>query len=84
MSRLKRKNRNDIILKTGPITNLLDNAIKMLWLINDEEFNFIVDETNDNDQQIRLLTYYGEITFSEKKKALKIVDDLLKKYYNQK
>ena len=53
MSRLLRKKRTDIELKsTGGITDLFDNAIKESWYINDAEYNYICETATDAELNV--------------------------------
>ncbi len=52
MTRLERKNRTDIIFKgCGGITDALDDALKELWRVNDDEFNYIAETASDEELQ---------------------------------
>ena len=43
MSRISRKNRTDLGLKSsGGVFDLFDNVIKEVWRVNDEESDFII------------------------------------------
>lgn len=80
MSRLVRKNRTDIIYQNrGGILDAFDDALKGTWYINDSEYDYIAE--NATDEELDMIV--GCETFSEKKKALIVVDSLLTKYYNK-
>lgn len=76
MTRFERKNRTDISYKlTGPVFDALDNFIKEIWRINDEEYDFICDNISDND--IKLFMLYDDITMSDRKYILNKVNEIL-------
>lgn len=74
MSRLDRKNRTSQqldILNKGGLLDLLDNEIKQLYRINDQEYDAICADITDEDMDI-LFNFDGEeeITFSGARKIL--------------
>ncbi len=79
MTRLERKNREDIDYKgCGGITDAFDDAIKEQWRINDKELDWIAEHASDEELDIMLgnfITY----SFSEKKKALNVSNNLIEK-----
>ena len=80
MSRFGRKNREDIEFKgCGGIADALDDMIKQDWYINDEEYDYICKSATDEELEIFVLP--SEPTFSDKRKALNVVDELLSKLY---
>ncbi len=80
MTRLERKNRTDIIYKgCGGITDALDDALKELYRINDEEYDYIAEYATDLELQ-KILPEFRN--FSEKKEAIRITNRLLL-YYNK-
>ena len=81
MSRLDRKKRDDIVYKgCGGITDILDDAIKEGWRINDDELDYIAEFASDDELDIILNEKVRNI--SENKIALKTMDELLKKMYD--
>lgn len=75
MSRLKRKNRTDIEFKgCSGITDMMDDAVKQSWRINDEEFDFICDL---EDKYGDALVPNPEPTISELKNSLRLIDEAL-------
>lgn len=82
MSRLARKNRTDIIIKSsGGMFDLVDNAIKEVWRINDEEYDYIIDNTTDSELALFILE---TPTVSEVKETLQLIDIKLKDLYDNK
>ena len=80
MSREQRKNRKDIVFKgCGGLTDAFDDAIKQAWYINDDEYDYI--SYNATDEELDLFLG-GNFSFSDKKKALMIVDRLINEMYN--
>lgn len=90
MSRLSRKNRTNSecgIKNKGGITDLIDNAIKSAWRINDKEYDFLLERMTDEQ-----MTYFLDmmdsksLSFSERRNFLIMVDKLLDKseYRNEK
>jgi hypothetical protein len=77
MTRLERKNRTDILYSGGDITNAFDNVIKENWRINDDEYDYIAE--NASDEVINHLIA-EDMTFSEKRKALTLINKLLEEY----
>lgn len=47
MTRFERKNRTDIKYKGGGFFDVLDNAIKQVWRITDEEYDYICDQEGE-------------------------------------
>lgn len=81
MSRLSRKNRTNSelgIKNKGAITDLIDNAIKSTWRINDKEYDFLLDRMTDEEMHNFIDIVQSESsTFSEKKKMIILVERLL-------
>lgn len=79
MSRLSRKNREDILLvnKCG-ITDLFDNHFKTAWRISDLEYNHICEFASDDELEMLIRE---DLTISEAKHALEIVDKYIIEYY---
>ena len=83
ISRCKRKFRDKKELKLvnkGGITDLFDNVIKESFRITDDEYDYIVE--NVSDDEIGYLVS-EEMTFSEKRECLKIIEKYLTKFYNE-
>ena len=50
MTRFERKNRTDINYKgCGGITDALDDMIKQLWRINDDEYDYLCETLTDEE-----------------------------------
>ena len=78
MSRSKRKLRTDINFKNrGGLYDAFDNAVKGAWYINDAEYDYICESSTEEELDLFL---GGDGTFSDMKRALKIVDNLLERY----
>lgn len=78
-SRLKRKNRIDIIFKNcGGLNDAIDDFLKQLYRINDEEYDYIAEYATDAELQ-KILPEFK--SFSEKKEAIIITNRLLTYYY---
>ena len=83
MRRFKRRNRTDIKFETpNGICQIIDNMIKETWRINDEEYNYILDEIGKDEEKLELFCLQEEMSFSDIKQAIIMVDDLLDKRYN--
>jgi len=79
MSRQGRKNRTDIIIKGfGGVTDAFDDAIKAAWWINDDEYDYISEFATCEELDL----FLGGKCFSDKKKAILVVDKLLIEMYN--
>jgi len=79
MGRQERKNRTDIVFKgCGGLTDAFDDAIKRCWWINDDEYDYIGEHATDDELNLFL---GGNGKFSELKKALVVVDNLLERMY---
>lgn len=86
MSRLLRKSRTDIKYSIVPnkrlsIFDAVDDAIKSLWRINDEEYDYICE--NLNEENLKFFLLEEKTSISDIKIGLTLVDDFLEKYYNQ-
>ena len=80
MSRTQRKLRTDIVFKgCGGLTDAFDYAIKSAWYINDEEYDYICEKATDEELDLFL---GGDGGFSNMKKALATVDNLIDEMYN--
>ena len=78
MSRINRKDRTDIIIKSkGGIFDLIDNTIKEIWRINDDEYDFIISEISDSELSLLI---NETPTISEAKKTLTFIDKKLLLY----
>lgn len=77
MSRLSRKNRTNKdcgIKNKGGITDLIDNAMKSAWRINDREYDFLLERMTDSEISLFLTE---TPTFTEKRKMVNLVERLL-------
>lgn len=80
MSRSKRKLRADINFKgCGGLYDAFDDAVKQAWYINDAEYDYICEFSTEEELDLFL---GGDGTFSDMKKALRLVDNLLEEYEN--
>lgn len=80
IKRLERRNitYSEIGYKSqGSVFDLLDNSLKTVARINDEQYDFIVENANDDDE-LDLLAKY-EFTFAEKRQFI----IMLEKYLTQ-
>lgn len=80
MSRLSRKNRTEEdlgIKSSGGIFDLFDNEVKGVFRITDEEYDFIAEHIKDEEKDI---IFKDNLTFSEKRQCLIIVDKYLKEF----
>lgn len=83
MTRLSRKNREDIIFKgRGGITDVFDDAIKQQWRINDEELNWFCE--NATDEEIGYIVIDAPTTYEEMRKAITCVNSLLIRFNKEK
>lgn len=79
VTRLERRGRTDIDIKSsGSGMDLFDNQIKLLWRINDNEYDYLaryeqIGDYIDNMESV-----------STKRRALNTVNRLLEKYYDDK
>ncbi len=83
MERLKRKNRTleDLgIVSNGGMADLIDNAVKEIYRINDKEYDYIAENTTDEDLGILMETDLAgkELTFSHKREVIRVLDKYLK------
>jgi hypothetical protein len=78
MTRFERKNRTDISYKgCGGITDALDDMIKQLWRINDDEYDYLCDNLTDEE----LCTIIPEFkSISQIKEAINITNKYLSNY----
>jgi hypothetical protein len=86
MTRFERKLRKDINYKTNRPGNLsmfdlMDDALKSVWRINDEEYDFIAENIKDDD--IKYFTLTGVDKISDYKIAITIVNQLVYRYVNR-
>ena len=86
VTRFERKFREDINFKTNKVGNigmfdLIDDALKSVWRINDEEYDFIAENIKDDD--IKYFTLIGIDKISDYKIAITIVNQLVYRYVNR-
>jgi len=87
MTRLSRKKRTDIKLslnqksKNG-LTDLMDDAMKSIWRINDDEYDYLCENLSDDD--LYLFTLPDKITLSELKTIIGKVNQLVFYFQNKK
>ena len=78
MTRFERKNRTDINYKgCGGINDALDDMIKQLWRINDDEYDYLCENLTDDE----LCTIIPEFkSISQIKDAINITNKYLSNY----
>lgn len=81
VSRCKRKFRpyEDLKIKSsGGMLDLFDNAIKEVYRVTDDEYDYLAENLSDGE-----LSYFvaEELSFNEKKECLRIVQNHLSNYY---
>ncbi len=75
MSRFSRKNREDIVFKgSGGLDDVIDDFLKELWRVDDNEYNYISEFATDEELTIILPEFKN---FGEKREAIKIVNRLV-------
>jgi hypothetical protein len=80
MSRLARKNRTyeDInLVGSGSVHDAFDNAIKEIYRITDDEYDYIAEKMTEEESQIFVTM---EPTYAQKRKLIEIFN----KYINEK
>ncbi len=78
MTRFERKNRTDINYKgCGGITDALDDMIKQLWRINDDEYDYLCDNLTDEELCIIIPEFKN---ISQIKEAINITNKYLSNY----
>lgn len=79
MTRFERKKRTDIhYMGRGGLGDIFDDAIKGTWYITDEEYDFILEQSSD--EQLDLILPNEKTTISELKEGVKYVNDMLVKF----
>jgi hypothetical protein len=79
ISRLNRRNRQDIIFKSsGGMLDDFDNAIKAIYRINDAEYDYMAEKMSDSELD---LFSKDEFNYSEKRKILVLLETYMKKYH---
>lgn len=81
VSRCKRKFRpyEDLKIKSsGGMFDLFDNAIKEVYRITDDEYDYLAENLTDGE-----MSYFvsEKLSFGEKKECLRIVQNHLSNYY---
>ncbi len=78
MTRFERKNRTDINYKgCGGITDALDDMIKQLWRINDDEYDYLCENLTDDELGIIIPEFKN---ISQIKEAINITNKYLSNY----
>ena len=78
MSRFSRKNRTDIqYLGCGGITDAFDDMMKQMHRINDDEYDYIIQSSTDEELNGFLPDFN---TISEKRKTINFVNRKLEEY----
>lgn len=83
-SRAKRRNRTceDLGIKNeGGMLDLVDNAVKESFRINDDEYDFLAKNITKKESEIILSQ---NLSFTQKRECLLIVEKHLTNYYNLK
>jgi len=82
MTRLERKNRTDIetFKGRGGINDVIDDFMKGLWRINDDEYDYIAEFATDDELQILLPELKS---FNDKRKAINVVNKLIIEFRNK-
>lgn len=83
-ARLKRRNRTwgDVGYKTsGGMLDLFDNAIKDIFRVNDAEYDFICENTTE--EELTLIANEHP-TYAEKRQLLTLMDRLMNQYEESK
>lgn len=79
ITRLQRRNRTDIHFKEhGVITDLFDNAMKEVWRINDDEYDYLCEHTSDLNCPLFL---DEKMSISQLKSKIKEVNSIIEEYY---
>lgn len=82
MSRLDRRNRKDVEFKNkGGLFDLFDNGFKETFRVNDNEYDYIIE--NATDEELGLLLSGDEIPFTKRKQLLIMIDKYLKQLNNE-
>jgi hypothetical protein len=86
MQRLKRKGRTgrDLgILSKGGMLDLIDNAMKEAYRINDAELDFICEVASDAELDALIVDINNlPVTFAQKRQIVEVLNNLLNKYDN--
>ena len=80
LSRSSRRNRtcSELGIKSkGGMTDLFDNAIKEVYRINDDEYDYLAEKLTDEEMNLFLSE---KLIFSEKKQLLSILEQHLSNY----
>lgn len=82
ISHISRKNREDIVIKQkGGMNDLFDNEIKMIYRIDDEQYDYLCEKMTEDEIDL----FIGDsISFTEKRKLLSLLSLHLTNYYNEK
>jgi len=81
MDRFSRKNRKDInYLSAGGFFDAIDNGVKEIWRINDEELDYICENATDDEMFYFIVD--EKSTISDIKKGIQIVNNLLDRKNN--
>ena len=82
MTRFSRKKRDDILIKgKGTIFDALDDAIKGIWRINDDEYDYICEQEKEIIDALLYPIDNEDITISGLKNSIKIINKVIQKYY---
>ena len=83
MTRFSRKKRDDILIKgKGTIFDALDDAIKGIWRINDDEYDYICEQEKEIiDALLYPIDNDENTTISGLKNSIKIINKVIQKYY---
>lgn len=75
-----------VIKSSGDISDVFDNAVKQLFNVTDDEYDFMCQNATDEDLDIFLTamgTLETEPTFTEKRKGLEVRNKYLEKFNNR-
>lgn len=78
MSRLSRRNRTEEdlgLLNSGGMLDVIDNAVKAAFRINDKEYDFLADKLTNEEMELFL---NENRSFSEKRKTLMMLEKYLR------
>lgn len=82
MSRFLRKKRTDIEFnESGSLVEVFNNSLKEVWLINDEELDYVFDKATDEELD---LIVSEELSISFAKEALMLIDRFVAECANEK
>lgn len=75
------------IINDGSLYDMLDNVIKVLFNITDDEYDFIAEHSSPEELEVFVKALGNDLkssSFSERKNALKLRNKMLDKFNNLK